>query len=121
MTNREYLLTTIMEECSEIQKVCSKILRFGETNIKPGTSDVNIRRLFEEIYDLELVVNKYIQEYAYGDPAVLSELTKFITKNDNSKKVEYINKKIERFEEYKLRSQILGYLDIDEDIETEKK
>jgi len=50
MNKTEHLLITLMEECAEVQKSCSKILRFG-------ADDDNLLSLNLEINDIMGVLN----------------------------------------------------------------
>ena len=44
----------MMEEAAEVQKLCSKIIRFGEHDFHPNTpSDPNGQKLFRELSDFE--------------------------------------------------------------------
>jgi NTP pyrophosphatase (non-canonical NTP hydrolase) len=58
---REIILI-LSEECAEVAKEVSKIMRFGPDQIKPGTDKTNIQVLEEELGDLlamiELLVDK---------------------------------------------------------------
>lgn len=64
MNKREHLLITLMEECAEVQKSCSKILRFGEDEDK-------LMSLNEEVNDVmgvvELLQQEEILEMVDGD------------------------------------------------------
>lgn len=53
MTKLEYMLVGLMEECAEVQKVCSKALRFGldHTNWKEPDNGTNRQKLKIEIND----------------------------------------------------------------------
>lgn len=52
MTLIEYLLICLMEECSEVQHVAAKTLRFGINDIKPRTSVSNYKELVNEFNDI---------------------------------------------------------------------
>jgi NTP pyrophosphatase (non-canonical NTP hydrolase) len=58
---REIILI-MSEECAEVAKEVSKIMRFGPDQIKPGKDKTNIQVLEEELGDLlamiELLVDK---------------------------------------------------------------
>ena len=58
---REIILI-LSEECAEVAKEVSKIMRFGPDQVKPGTDKTNIQVLEEELGDLlamiELLVDK---------------------------------------------------------------
>ena len=60
---REIILI-LSEECAEVAKEVSKIMRFGPDQIKPGKDKTNIEVLQEELGDLlamiELLVDKNI-------------------------------------------------------------
>jgi NTP pyrophosphatase (non-canonical NTP hydrolase) len=60
---REIILI-MSEECAEVAKEVSKIMRFGPDQIKPGKEKTNIQVLEEELGDLlamiELLVDKNI-------------------------------------------------------------
>lgn len=68
MNKIEYLLVTVMEECAEIQKECSKCLRFGlsdrESDHKTSSVDelTNQERLNNELNDLMGVLNLLYKE-----------------------------------------------------------
>jgi len=60
---REIILI-LSEECAEVAKEVSKIMRFGPDQVKPGKDKTNIEVLQEELGDLlamiELLVDKNI-------------------------------------------------------------
>ena len=60
---REIILI-MSEECAEVAKEVSKIMRFGPDQIKPGKDRTNIQVLEEELGDLlamiELLVDKNV-------------------------------------------------------------
>lgn len=49
----ENLLVTLMEECSEVAKAASKILRAGANSAPPGRSTTNLQELQAELDDLQ--------------------------------------------------------------------
>lgn len=55
MNEREYLLTCLAEECSEVAKCVSKALRFGLDDAEPGQALNNRERITEELFDLNAV------------------------------------------------------------------
>lgn len=61
MTQIQYLLITLMEECDEVSQRCSKALRFGLHEIQPEQPLDNETRIMEEICDFRGVV-RYLQE-----------------------------------------------------------
>jgi len=64
MTNVQYLLTCLMEECAEVAQRCSKAIRFGldEVHLEDGNTLTNERRIVDEICDLRGVVSE-LQNY----------------------------------------------------------
>lgn len=56
MTEIEYLLICLAEECNEVAKVASKTLRFGLEEKRPGYDKNNRERLEEELIDLFTVM-----------------------------------------------------------------
>lgn len=52
----ENLLVTLMEECSEVAKAASKILRAGPDSTVPGRSTTNLQELQAELDDLQGVL-----------------------------------------------------------------
>jgi hypothetical protein len=71
MNKTEYLLTTLMEEAAEVQKVASKCIRFGLDNIKPGKSKSNFEKLEVEINDFYALVE--MLEQHVGAATIYSE------------------------------------------------
>jgi len=56
MTEIEYLLICLAEECSEVAKIASKTLRFGLEEKREGYEKNNRERLEEELIDLFTVM-----------------------------------------------------------------
>ena len=56
MNRTEHLLTCLMEECSEIQKVVAKALRFGLDDHAPDTTEKNSESISGEIVDLLAII-----------------------------------------------------------------
>lgn len=52
MTEEQYLLLVLEEECSEVAKVCSKAIRFGIGHTNPELQKTNYTLLLEEYCDL---------------------------------------------------------------------
>lgn len=52
MTTEDHLLVIGIEECVEVAKKLSKILRFGPNDIEPGQLFTARERAQQEIYDL---------------------------------------------------------------------
>ena len=99
MNKTEYLLTCIMEECSEVQKECSKALRFG----------------LEDDYTNTLVKNKIVSEYidllAVMELAFENTELPMCTDVDLVKRLIKLKKdKVESFMEYSMQK---GTLDIE--------
>lgn len=55
MTELEYLLTTLSEECAETAQRASKAIRFGISEIQPGQNEDNKRRLEREYAEIVAV------------------------------------------------------------------
>lgn len=45
-------LVHLIEECAEVQKIATKILRFGLYSVNPATNNLNARDLELEVMDL---------------------------------------------------------------------
>jgi len=50
MTEQEHLLTILMEECAEVQKACTKALRFGTEDRAPGSPTTNREDIITEYF-----------------------------------------------------------------------
>ena len=62
MERLDYLLVCMMEECSEIQKLCSKSIRFGLYDFHPERNDSNLNELRQEIIDFHAVLELIEEE-----------------------------------------------------------
>ena len=58
-------LVILQEECLEVAKEISKIMRYGPDQIKPGTEKTNIQHLEHEIGDLEAMI-ELLQDLKVG-------------------------------------------------------
>ena len=85
----EYLLIHLMEECSELQKVASKILRFGISDKKA----FDLLDEFEDVYELFI----QIRDTRIGRHVVQSFADEFIPrmKRKREKKHNLIRKSID--------------------------
>jgi hypothetical protein len=52
LTKIEYLLTCLNEECAEVQKESTKILRFGPSSHHPNSTVTNVDKLLKECIDI---------------------------------------------------------------------
>lgn len=52
LSETEYLLVTLAEECCEVTQRVSKAIRFGISEIQPGQTEDNRRRIKRELGDL---------------------------------------------------------------------
>lgn len=71
MSDEEYLLICLVEECSEVIKEATKILRFGGDGINPKNGAMNRVLLSEELTDVvsiaKMLVNgKVIPQFEEG-------------------------------------------------------
>jgi hypothetical protein len=57
LTEEQYLLICLMEECDEVSQRVSKALRFGLDEVQPGQSLMNSERIGVELTDLVTVVD----------------------------------------------------------------
>ena len=86
MTEKEYLLTCLAEECIEVAKEVHKALRFGLDDTNPATKQTNAEAIKNELTDIV---------------AVLEELKRVgVLLAPYSKDSEYYNQKIERLAEW---------------------
>lgn len=58
MNKTDHLLTILIEECSEVQKVACKALRFGLDDTNPATKNSNRAELAHEINDLLAIIRE---------------------------------------------------------------
>lgn len=84
MDRKEYLLTCLMEECSEVIKNCSKAIRFGLDSEYEGVS--NKDSIINEFTDVYTIMNMLSEE-------------KYIDYLDNIRydKINDITKKVDHF------------------------
>lgn len=52
MTEEQYLLTRLGEECAEVIQRCSKAISYGLLEVQEGQKLTNERRLLDELNDL---------------------------------------------------------------------
>ena len=91
MNKSEYLLTCIIEECSEIQKAISKTLRFGAEDGYPGKRTTNTEDIINEINDLFGAI--HLAQDLKILPEELVDTTKIIKKKEKiTKYMEYSKK-----------------------------
>ena len=57
MTETQYLLTCLAEECAEVAQRASKAIRFGLGEIQPGQELNNAERIMVEYGDLQGVID----------------------------------------------------------------
>lgn len=58
MNKTDHLLTILIEECSEVQKIACKALRFGLDDTNPSTKNSNWAELGHEINDLLAIIRE---------------------------------------------------------------
>lgn len=86
MNLKELLLVKLMEECAEVQQICSKTLRFGTEESHNCESGTNIARLEGELLDVLAVIQSLyllnviqLPEYSSPDmPARLARIAKYM-------------------------------------------
>lgn len=66
MNKKEYLLTAVGEECSEVHQRCSKALRFGMSEVQPEQALTNEIRILREFNDL-LATMEMLFECSVGE------------------------------------------------------
>lgn len=57
LSEKQYLLICLAEECAEVQHRITKALRFGFDEVEPGQSLNNSERLIDEVTDLVAVLD----------------------------------------------------------------
>lgn len=91
MNRKEYLLTCLTEECSEIIKEVSKSLRFGLYDHEPGSDLMNCQRVSEEICDLlavwEILVNENILPFVDKEVLIQKKIKKLKKWMEYSKEI----------------------------------
>jgi hypothetical protein len=100
MDKEQFLLLKVMEECAEIQYVCSKAMQFGLDEIKQGQKQTNKERLEDEIEDLLNTIQLLSLE--------LSEPLKMAAGIYDATSETSYNKKLMRLQKYKKYSHDLG-------------
>ena len=63
MRRLQYLMLKIAEECAEVAQVVSKIMQFGFENCHPETKKTNRERLYEELDDLNAIIEILNDQY----------------------------------------------------------
>lgn len=76
MTRREALYVKLIEECSEVQKCATKILRFGENSFHPDDEKQikNSEKLADELADLVVVLEVISKEILEVKDALDSDI-----------------------------------------------
>ncbi len=64
MNTKEAYLIMLMEECSEVIKECSKIIRFGENDREEGSHYANKEKLSIELDDLHVAITNVEKAYS---------------------------------------------------------
>lgn len=72
----EQKLVYLIEECSEVIKVASKILRFGSDDFNPDTNIRNSDALRDELCDLQAVLELFEVDPDFMDQAIEAKLDK---------------------------------------------
>ena len=67
MDRKQYLLTKIAEEASEIAQIALKTQQFGMYSKHPGETTNNIENLHKEVTDLQAVFRMYCEEVQVDD------------------------------------------------------
>lgn len=107
MTETDYLLVCVMEECNEVSQRVSKALRFGLGEIQPGQGKTNAARIREEVYDLHGALEALMRhlEDRDADERILDDLDFDANSPECSAAIEA---KIVKIREYLDHSEILG-------------
>jgi hypothetical protein len=80
----EYMLIKLSEECSEVIKACTKSLRFGLDETKPGDDLTNAEKIVDEWIDATVVISAMI-----ADGMIKIDLNEYIeTRNEKSARLE---------------------------------
>ena len=95
MTNRENLYIVAENECFEIAKAISKIIRYGEHNYDPMNPIItNERRLLIEYYQLQAVMNM-LMDKGYIERPILENIDSIAVEDVRKTMVEHYRKKSE--------------------------
>jgi len=70
MTESEYLLTKLIEECAEVIQRATKALTFGLTEVQPGHTQDNSIRLTYEFGDLQAVWELLSEKGVVREPTI---------------------------------------------------
>lgn len=107
MNKQELILTMVAEEASEVAKEASKCLRFTPGHEHNGESNyVRLLKEWNELSAMMVLLRATMIESGVKTPSMQQE-------------VDWYSGKLERFEEFKAISQVLGA--VDSDLSTELK
>jgi hypothetical protein len=95
MNRIEHLIVIVAEECAELAQRASKAQRFGMSEVEPGKTESNARRLFNELMDLRGAIELLALE---PDAAELLQLLQCPVLM--SQLIDFKRTKIETFLEY---------------------
>ncbi len=96
MNISEHLLTCLIEECSEVQKLVCKGLRFGMKDNFPGRESNNTQDLLAEITDLHAVIEMLV------DNGILPN------NGRDERGIALKKQKVHKYMEYAIKSGTLG-------------
>lgn len=98
MTNVQYLLTCLMEECAEVAQRCSKAIRFGLNEVQNCQGLTNEKRIMDEVCDLRGVLCE-LQNYGIFKDLLIPGYV-------NTRRVDKVNK-LREFMRYSREQGIL--------------
>lgn len=87
MTNEQFLLLKLMEECAEVAQRASKQFQFGSEEKEPNQDKTNAVRLQDEIYDLLCIVEMLGFEATVYDSQVFRKEVKLEKYKKYSKEI----------------------------------
>lgn len=70
LTEEQYLLICLMEECDEVSQRAAKALRFSLDEAQPGQDLTNAERICVELVDLVTVVDELVKRGAIERPQI---------------------------------------------------
>lgn len=80
MTNEQFLLLKLAEECTEIAHVAMKTVQFGYSSVAPGQSLTNIQHIHNELDDLlgicQMLNDECSFAYEPNDDAIIRKVKK---------------------------------------------